>query len=111
MILSDLVEKAFSTFSCKEIAPVARLKDGVTILELFHGKTWAFKDLALSCVGQFINYFCSRSKTHYTIVVGKSTSACTISFVKTHLFYIGISSYNLDPSRSILLPRFLISIH
>ncbi|WAR21412.1 THNS2-like protein, partial [Mya arenaria] len=51
-----------------EVAPVTRLKDDVTILELFHGRTWAFKDVALSCVGQFINYFCSKSKKHYTII-------------------------------------------
>lgn len=67
-----ILEKGFATFSCPEIAPVARLKDDVTILELFHGRTWAFKDIALSCVGQFLNYFCSRNKTHYTVVVGKS---------------------------------------
>lgn len=82
--LNDLLDKAYSTFSCPEIAPLARLKDDVTILELFHGKTWAFKDLALSCVGQFINYFCTRSKTHYTIIVGTSgdTGSAAIEAVR-----------------------------
>lgn len=82
--LNDLLEKAFSTFSSPEVAPIARLKDGVNILELFHGNTWAFKDLALSVVGQLINYFCSRSKTHYTIVVGTSgdTGSAAIEAVR-----------------------------
>ncbi|XP_045189483.2 threonine synthase-like 2 [Mercenaria mercenaria] len=82
--LNELLDKAYGTFSCPEIAPVASLKDDVTILELFHGKTWAFKDLALSCVGQFINYFCSRSKTHYTVIVGTSgdTGSAAIEAVR-----------------------------
>jgi len=68
--VADLITQAFATFSCPEIAPVARLKDDVTILELFHGRTWAFKDIALSCVGQFLNYFCCKRECHYTVVVG-----------------------------------------
>ena len=40
-------------------------------MELFHGTTWAFKDLALSCVGQFLEYFLSKRQIHLTIVVGK----------------------------------------
>ena len=67
---TDLIKAAFATFSVPEIAPIARLKDGLNVLELFHGRTWAFKDVALSCVGQFYNYFCTRSKKHYTILVG-----------------------------------------
>ena len=67
----DLLDRAFSKFSNPEIAPIAKLKDGLNIMELFHGKTWAFKDLALSCVGQFLEYFLSRKKKHVTIVVGK----------------------------------------
>ena len=70
LFVSDLLDAAFKTFSVPEIAPVAKLKEGLRVLELFHGKTWAFKDLALSCVGQLYNYFCSKKKKHYTIVVG-----------------------------------------
>ncbi|XP_052772937.1 threonine synthase-like 2 [Mya arenaria] len=82
--LKDLVDRAFATFSTPEVAPVTRLKDDVTILELFHGRTWAFKDVALSCVGQFINYFCSKSKKHYTIIVGTSgdTGSAAIEAVR-----------------------------
>lgn len=69
-LLKELIDRGFATFSFPEIAPVARLKDDVTILELFHGRTWAFKDIALCCVGQFLNYFCSKRQKHYTVVVG-----------------------------------------
>ena len=53
-------------------------------MELFHGVTWSFKDLALSCVGQFINYFLERKKEHITIVVATSgdTGSAAIESVR-----------------------------
>lgn len=82
--LEHLIEDAYKTFSCPEVAPVARLKHGVNILELFHGKTWTFKDVALSCVGQFMNYFCSKRKEHHTVIVGTSgdTGSAAIEAVR-----------------------------
>jgi threonine synthase len=59
--ISELLDKAFTRFSHPEIAPIKKLKNGLNIMELFHGTTWAFKDLALSCVGQFLEYGCPRS--------------------------------------------------
>ncbi|KAJ8317394.1 hypothetical protein KUTeg_005298, partial [Tegillarca granosa] len=43
-------------------------------MELYHGVTWAFKDLALSCVGQFLEYFLSKRKKYLTILVVDGTS-------------------------------------
>lgn len=37
-----------STFNTPEIAPVVNLKENISFTELFHGRTLAFKDLALS---------------------------------------------------------------
>lgn len=82
--LETILDEAFSTFSCPEIAPLRRCKEGLTVMELFHGRTWAFKDLALSCVGRLYNYFCSKRKTHYTIIVGTSgdTGSAAIEAVR-----------------------------
>lgn len=70
-VIPDLLDKAFAKFTHQEIAPIQRLKNGLNIMELFHGTTWAFKDLALSCVGQFLEYFLSKQKKHLTLVVGE----------------------------------------
>lgn len=70
-VIPDLLDKAFSKFTHQEIAPIQRLKNGLNVMELFHGTTWAFKDLALSCVGQFLEYFLSKQKKHLTLVVGE----------------------------------------
>jgi threonine synthase len=48
--LKELIEKAYKTFRAKDITPVVKAGD-IYILELFHGPTWAFKDIALQFLG------------------------------------------------------------
>lgn len=48
--LKELIDKAYSSFRVEEITPVVKVGD-VYILELFHGPTWAFKDIALQFLG------------------------------------------------------------
>ncbi|XP_078310780.1 threonine synthase-like 2 isoform X3 [Crassostrea virginica] len=82
--LNDIIDRAFSRFSVPEVAPIKRLPGGLNVMELFHGPTWAFKDLALSCVGQFLPYFLSKRKKHINILVGTSgdTGSAAIEAVK-----------------------------
>ena len=40
------------------------------MLELWHGVTYAFKDLSLCCTAQFLQYFLEKRKKHITVVVG-----------------------------------------
>nr|XP_060635712.1 threonine synthase-like 2 [Anolis sagrei ordinatus] len=70
--LSDLVDKAFSRFKHKEVIHLSRFKNGLNVLELWHGPTYAFKDLSLSCTGQFLQYFLKKRKKHVSILVGTS---------------------------------------
>ena len=57
--------------SVPEVIAIQRLKDGLNVAELFHGPTLAFKDLALTFVGELYNYFLEKSKKNCIIVVGK----------------------------------------
>ncbi|NXC46599.1 THNS2 protein, partial [Penelope pileata] len=70
--LDDLINKAFSRFRHKDVVHLSRLKDGLNVLELWHGVTYAFKDLSLSCTGQFLQYFLEKKQKHVTILVGTS---------------------------------------
>ncbi|XP_064007756.1 threonine synthase-like 2 isoform X1 [Pogoniulus pusillus] len=70
--LNDLVDRAFSRFRHKDIVHLSRLKDGLNVLELWHGVTYAFKDLSLSCTGQFLQYFLEKKQKHVTVLVGTS---------------------------------------
>lgn len=44
------------TFDTQEICPITSLDKNTHILELFHGPTSAFKDMALQCLPQFFSY-------------------------------------------------------
>ena len=66
-----LVSAALSGFSVPEVVTVARLKDGLSVLELFHGETLAFKDLAMTCTVRFLDYFLQKEKRKATVLVGK----------------------------------------
>ncbi|KAI0052368.1 tryptophan synthase beta subunit-like PLP-dependent enzyme [Auriscalpium vulgare] len=58
--LRALVDKSYSTFRHPDIAPVQKLGDGKFILELFHGPTFAFKDVALQLLGNLFEFFLIR---------------------------------------------------
>ena len=45
--LSTLVDEAYATFAHDDVAPLVALEDGHYLLELFHGPTLAFKDVAM----------------------------------------------------------------
>ncbi|KAL3041204.1 hypothetical protein OYC64_019417 [Pagothenia borchgrevinki] len=70
--LEGLVNEALSGFSVPEVVTVARLKDGLSVLELFHGETLAFKDLAMTCTVRFLNYFLQKQNRRATVIVGTS---------------------------------------
>ncbi|WP_068671672.1 threonine synthase [Thermosulfurimonas dismutans] len=56
--LQRLVNKAYATFTHPDITPVVK-KGPVWILELFHGPTLAFKDVALQFLGHLFEYLLS----------------------------------------------------
>lgn len=69
--LEKLVEKSYKTFRSEEVTPLYTLnsKRRLYLLELFHGPTYAFKDVALQLVGNLFEYFLHKRNE------GKATSA------------------------------------
>jgi len=53
--LRKLIERSYATFTHPEVTPVIK-RDGIYILELFHGVTLAFKDVALQFLGNLFEY-------------------------------------------------------
>ncbi|OSX58394.1 hypothetical protein POSPLADRAFT_1067600 [Postia placenta MAD-698-R-SB12] len=58
--LRALVEKSYCTFRHPDVTPVKKLDDKTYVLELFHGPTFAFKDVALQLLGNLFEFFLVR---------------------------------------------------
>ena len=58
--MRQLVEKSYSTFRHPDITPLKKLTDTTYVLELFHGPTFAFKDVALQLLGNLFEFFLKR---------------------------------------------------
>jgi threonine synthase len=58
--LHTLVERSYSTFRHPDIAPIVHVGGNTWILELFHGPTFAFKDVALQLLGNLFEFFLRR---------------------------------------------------
>lgn len=58
--LAALCREAYAGFDSPEVVPLRPLGDGLHLLELFHGPTLAFKDLALQLLGRLFDLFLER---------------------------------------------------
>lgn len=77
--LDACVDEAYTPakFSSLEIAPVVSLGEGLYILELWHGPTSAFKDMALQILPQFLTTAVRSSSDPKEIVILTATSGDT----------------------------------
>ena len=81
--LRALVEKSYASFRTPEVTPLRRLTDQTWCLELWHGPTFAFKDVALQLLGNLFEYFLTRRNARdgqtsaHTITVLGATSGDT----------------------------------
>jgi len=65
--LRTLMAKSYEGFTHPDIVPSVKVRD-FYIMELFHGPTFAFKDVALQALGNLYEYFLKRQKRRLTIV-------------------------------------------
>ncbi len=65
--LKGLIDRSYASFEHPEVTPVTRQGD-IYILELFHGPTLAFKDVALQLLGNLFEYLLAKSGRHMNII-------------------------------------------
>jgi threonine synthase len=63
-----IVADAYATFDDPDVVPLRDLGDGLWLMELFHGPTLAFKDIALQLVGRLFDHQLAAHNTRVTIV-------------------------------------------
>ncbi|MFL9840083.1 threonine synthase [Sphingomonas sp. ST-64] len=66
--LRDLCTRAYGRFSHDAVTPLVQLDHRHFLLELFHGPTLAFKDVALQLLGLLFEKFLTGTDRHLTIV-------------------------------------------
>ena len=66
--LRDLIGRAYAGFDHVAITPLCQLGPNEWLLELFHGPTLAFKDIALQLLGLLFEHFLTRRQRAITIV-------------------------------------------
>lgn len=82
--LQKLCGTAYSTFRDPRVTPLVPLEANHWMLELFHGPTLAFKDVALQFLGQLFDLLLEQRDEHITIVGATSgdTGSAAIDGVK-----------------------------
>jgi threonine synthase len=65
---SRLVKEAYAGFGHRAVAPLRQIDSRVWLMELFHGPTLAFKDVALQLLGRLYDHVLSKRGQRVTIV-------------------------------------------
>ena len=81
--LSKIIDKSYSVFRKKNVVNLIEVGDR-SVLELFHGPTLAFKDVAMQLLGNFYEYYLNNKNQKINIVVATSgdTGAAAIDAIK-----------------------------
>lgn len=93
--LKRLINSSYSTFNHPDVTPMVK-QDGLYILELFHGVTLAFKDVALQFLGNLFEYILAERNQKLNIIGATSgdTGSAAIHGVRGKN---GISIFILHP--------------
>ena len=65
--LKNIIQRSYAAFSHESITPLVHLDD-LHVLELFHGPTFAFKDIALQFLGNLFEYLLERDNGVMNII-------------------------------------------
>jgi threonine synthase len=81
--LSKIIEKSYSVFRKDNVIDLIKVGDR-SVLELFHGPTLAFKDVAMQLLGNFYEFYLNNANEKINIVVATSgdTGAAAIDAIK-----------------------------
>jgi threonine synthase len=82
--LKGLVDNSYATFRDPAVTPLHQLNDGLYVLELFHGPTFAFKDVALQFLGNLYAYISRKTDSiiHILGATSGDTGASAIEGVR-----------------------------
>ena len=66
--LSAMIDEAYASFRHQAVCPLVQIDDNQFVLELFHGPTLAFKDVAMQLLGRLMDHILKQRNQRATIV-------------------------------------------
>ena len=81
--LKNLVNKSYENFRDSNVVKINKINKNY-LLELFHGPTLAFKDIAMQLIGNFYEYYLEKNNKKINIIVATSgdTGAAAIDAIR-----------------------------
>ena len=81
--LSQTIKKSYSVFRKDNVVNIIKIGD-INVLELFHGPTLAFKDIAMQLLGNFYDHYLNKKNKNINVIVATSgdTGAAAIDAIK-----------------------------
>ena len=81
--IKDLVKKSYKNFRVQDVVTINKTGN-INLLELFHGPTLAFKDIAMQVIGNMYESILEKNKLKVNVVVATSgdTGAAAIGAIK-----------------------------
>ena len=81
--LKNLINKSYSNFRDDNVVKISKYNHNY-LLELYHGPTLAFKDIAMQLIGNFYEYYLEKNNKKINIIVATSgdTGAAAIDAIK-----------------------------
>jgi len=80
--ITSLLSKAYSNFDTKEVVKIKKIGN-INLLELYHGPTLAFKDIAMQVIGLMYNELgLDQKKINIVVATSGDTGAAAISALK-----------------------------
>ncbi len=71
-VLEQCAREAYASFGHKAVTPLVQIEKNTFILELFHGPTLAFKDVAMQLIARLMDYVLNERDERATIICATS---------------------------------------
>jgi len=97
--IKEIIYNSYKNFRVKDVVEIKKVGK-INLLELFHGPTLAFKDIAMQVIGNMYEKILKKNNLKINIIVATSgdTGAAAISAIKNR---IGMNIFVLHPENKI----------
>ena len=97
MYLKNSVKEAYSSFDTEDVVALQPIEENRWVLELFHGPTLAFKDIAMQLLGALLNHF-ARERGEKIVVLGATSGDTGAAAISACSRYENVEVYILYPN-------------